>query len=227
MKGNIKTRIGRARIHKSGVLAGFLMSFALVFAAAPATLYAAPAGGALSSHIMMRVANDNQNYVSRGRLAQQVANAAGFHEDPGGQVFEDVPPSNHYFQWVNRLANRGVISGFSCGTTPDEPCVAPLNRLYFRPDADALRGQIAKVIANSAGFSDTPTGQSFQDVSPGSTYYLYAERLASRGLIDGYACGTAPAGNCFPPNDLPYFRAFNEMAMSDLVKVVNSTFHGH
>ena len=34
-------------------------------------------------------------------------------------------------------------------------------------NANATRGQIAKIDANAAGFSNTPSGQQFEDVGPG------------------------------------------------------------
>jgi len=222
-----KTHISGTRTYTAPLLVVVLVSFAMVATASPTLLYAAPSMGAGPGVSQSRIVTDDgpTNFVSRGRLAQQVANAAGFDEDPGEQIFEDVPPDSHYYQWVNRLANRGVIGGFLCGTRDDEPCVSPLDRPYFRPDADATRGQIAKVISVSAGFDDAPVGETFEDVPPGSTFYDFVERLASRGLISGYECGVSPAGPCVEPDNRPYFRPFDRMAMSDLVKVVNDTFH--
>src|SRR5215213_4674904 len=94
---------GRTRAYLSAALAVLLVSFALAFAA--------PSRGASLSQVSDDTKQDEPNLVTRGRLAQQVANAAGFDEDPGGQIFEDVPPGSHYYDWVNRLAKRQVIGG--------------------------------------------------------------------------------------------------------------------
>ena len=51
------------------------------------------------------------------------------------------------------------------------------------------RGQLSKIVAGAAGWTETPTGQTFEDVAPGSTFYLYIERVASRGIVNGYPCG--------------------------------------
>ena len=51
------------------------------------------------------------------------------------------------------------------------------------------RGQLSKIVANAAGFEEPHTNQTFQDVPTGSTFYLYVERMASRGIIGGYPCG--------------------------------------
>ncbi len=43
------------------------------------------------------------------------------------------PPGDPYYSYVNRLANRSILSGYPCGGA-GEPCVAPNNRPYFRPN---------------------------------------------------------------------------------------------
>ena len=75
---------------------------------------------------------------------------------------------------------RGIIGGYPCGG-PGEPCVAPGNRPYFRPNSNVTRGQLAKIVSGTAGWTETPTGQTFEDVAPGSPFYLWIERMASRG----------------------------------------------
>ena len=73
------------------------------------------------------------------------------------QTFEDVPPASTFWLWIERLAGRGIIGGYPCGG-PGEPCVAPANRPYFRPNNDVTRGQLAKIVAGAAGYTETPTG---------------------------------------------------------------------
>jgi hypothetical protein len=46
------------------------------------------------------------------------------------------------------MAGRGIIQGYPCGG-PFEPCVAPANRPYFRPQNPATRGQMAKIAAGA------------------------------------------------------------------------------
>src|SRR5205814_7555867 len=127
------------------------------------------------------------NNVTRGQLAKIIANAAGFHEPADLEQFADVWPNTPFFLYVNRLALRGLISGYPCGG-PGEPC-EPNNLPYFRPNNNATRGQISKVASNAAGFSDPPGAQMFEDVPPGSTFYDFIQRLASRSIVQGYACG--------------------------------------
>jgi hypothetical protein len=119
--------------------------------------------------------------ITRGQLSKIVSNSAGYSETPTGQRFTDVPPSNTFYLFIERMASRGIIGGYTDGT--------------FRPNANSTRGQIAKVVSNAKGYAETPTGQRFTDVPPGSTFYLFIERIASRGIIGGYTDGT------FRPNN--------------------------
>jgi hypothetical protein len=119
--------------------------------------------------------------ITRGQLAKLVSNAAGYDEDVSGQTFSDVPPGSTFYLYVERIARRGVVGGYGDGT--------------FRPGGPATRGQIAKVLSNAAGFADSPVRQSFPDVGTGDPFYLYIERLSSRGIIGGYADGTFGPGN--------------------------------
>ncbi len=81
-------------------------------------------------------------------IAKIDANAAGWAETIGQvQTFEDVPPSNPFWLFVERINIHGVISGYGCGSV-GEPC-QPGNRPYFRPYASATRGQAAKIVANT------------------------------------------------------------------------------
>jgi hypothetical protein len=160
------------------------------------------------------------NNVTRGQLSKIVSNAAGFSDEPGAQMFEDVPPANGFFLWVQRLASRGFISGYPCGGA-NEPCGAD-GKPYFRPNNNATRGQISKIVSNAAGFNDDPPGQLFEDIPPTNGFFLWVQRLASRGYIGGYPCGGAnePCG----ASNLPYFRPNNNATRGQVSKIVSNTF---
>jgi hypothetical protein len=64
---------------------------------------------------------------------------------PAGATFEDVPPDSPFFGFVEAASCRGIISGYTCGTAPGEPCDTG-QRAYFRPGNSATRGQIAKIV---------------------------------------------------------------------------------
>jgi hypothetical protein len=163
------------------------------------------------------------NQVTRGQLAKMVSNAVGLNDDPGGdQLFLDVPPGSTFYDFVQRLGARGYMSGYACGGQ-GEPC-GPGNLPYFRPGGTATRGQIAKIVSNAASFSDGPSGQSFQDVPPDSTFFDFIQRLSMRNIINGYACG-GPGEPCVPPGNLPYFRPNGNVTRGQTSKIVSNTFY--
>ncbi|HEX8599098.1 MAG TPA: S-layer homology domain-containing protein [Chloroflexia bacterium] len=159
--------------------------------------------------------------VTRGQLAKIIANAASFEDAPGGQMFEDVYPGSTFYYWVNQLARKGIIAGYPCGTVPSEPC-GYYNFPYFRPSANATRGQIAKIVSEAGEYSDeVPANQqSFVDVPPGSPFWLYVERLKMNGsVISGYACG-GPGEPC--PG--AYFRPQANASRGQVAKIVSKAF---
>ncbi|HEX9988286.1 MAG TPA: S-layer homology domain-containing protein, partial [Chloroflexia bacterium] len=99
------------------------------------------------------------NDITRGQLSKIVANSAGFNEPVTAQTFEDVEPDNTFYAYIGRMASRGIIGGYPCGGT-GEPC-GTTNRPYFRPNANATRGQISKIVSEAAGYNDVPEGQTY------------------------------------------------------------------
>jgi hypothetical protein len=160
--------------------------------------------------------------VTRGQLSKIVANAAGFSDPQSTQQFQDVPVGSTFHVYIGQLYSRGVIGGYPCGA-PFEPCVPPGDLPYFRPGANATRGQITKIVANAAGFNHPPIGQQFQDVPPGSTYYTYTYQLVTRSIMSGYPCA-GPGEPCVPPANLPYFRGNNNATRGQVSKIVANTF---
>jgi hypothetical protein len=87
--------------------------------------------------------------ATRGQISKIVSEAKGFDDEvpPTQQTFTDVPHSNTFWVWIERLGERGIMSGYLCGG-PNEPC-DPQNRAYFRWYNNATRGQTAKIVANT------------------------------------------------------------------------------
>jgi hypothetical protein len=140
----------------------------------------------------------------------------------GGQRFQDVPTTHPHFEWIQRMANRGLIGGYPCGTQANEPCVAPYNLAYFRPSANATRGQIAKIVSNGAGFSEPHTNQTYEDVPTTQTFYIWIERLTSRYVMGGYPCG-GPYEPC-GAQKRPYFRWGANATRGQTAKITANTF---
>ncbi|MEO5952110.1 MAG: S-layer homology domain-containing protein, partial [Chloroflexia bacterium] len=133
----------------------------------------------------------------------------------------DVPPGSTFYLFVERVASIGIINGYPCGG-PGEPC-EPDNLPYFRPGANATRGQIAKIVSDAAGFSDVPPTQIFEDVNATHTFYLWVQRLASRSIISGYPCGS-PGEPCITPGNRPYFRTASTTTRGQTAKITSSAF---
>ena len=163
------------------------------------------------------------NSVTRGQLAKIVSNSAGYDDDPGPQIFQDVDPYYYYnpfYVWINRLAKRGIMTGYPCGGE-GEPC-GYNNMPYFRTNTETTRGQIAKVVSIAAGYAETQTEQVFTDVPVSHQFYQWIARLYSRGLIGGYPCG-GPGEPCDAENR-PYFRPNTNATRGQVTKIVAKAF---
>jgi N-acetylneuraminic acid mutarotase len=134
--------------------------------------------------------------ATRGQLSKMVALAYGWDlTDPGPQRFEDVPPANTFFAYVNTAASRGLIQGYPCGG-PFEPCLPPANRPYFRPNNNITRGQLTKIIVGAAEWPLlVPPTATFSDVPVGSTFFEYIETAVRHRILGGYPDAT------FRPNN--------------------------
>ncbi len=162
------------------------------------------------------------NEITRSQIAKMVSNAAGLDNDPGGQIFEDVDPTHTFYAWINRLSQLGYMGGYPCGTIPEEPCNPPDNRPYFRPFANATRGQLAKIVSNTAGIGGTPTGLYFTDVPEDHPFYTWIMRLTQLGVMGGYPCGGE--GEPCDDQNRPYFRPFSNVTRGQASKIVANTF---
>ncbi len=161
------------------------------------------------------------NNVTRGQLAKIVANAAHFTETTGEQQYQDVAPGSTFYDYIWRLSDRDYVSGYTCGGV-GEPC-GPASLPYFRPNGNASRGQISKIVSNAAGLSDPPGDRLFEDVEPASPFYDFIQRLGSRGVMSGYLCGGV--GEPCGPDSLPYFRPGNNATRGQTSKIVANTFY--
>jgi hypothetical protein len=161
-----------------------------------------------------------QNEVTRGQLSKIVALSAGFSTVTGVQSFEDVPEGSTFHPYIEALYAHGAIDGYPCGGA-GEPC-GPGSLPYFRPGSAVTRGQTAKIVAIAGGYTGDPTGQTFEDVQPGSTFYVYVENLGALGVMQGYPCGGT--GEPCGPGNLPYFRPGANITRAQSSKIVANTF---
>ncbi|HEX9991192.1 MAG TPA: S-layer homology domain-containing protein [Chloroflexia bacterium] len=163
------------------------------------------------------------NDITRGQIAKVVANAAGYNDDvTGRQTYTDVPATETFWLWIERLSLHGAMGGYPCGGV-GEPCDGQ-NRPYFRPSNNATRGQLSKIVSNAAGYNDPPMEQQFEDAPSNSTFYTEIQRLASRGIMGGYPCGGV-GEPCIAPDNRPYFRPTANVTRGQASKIVANTFH--
>lgn len=117
--------------------------------------------------------------VPREQMAAFIVRARGEFNPPtpASQRFNDVPPENVFYNFIDRLAELGITVG--CQVSP------PL----FCPSDAVRRDQMAAFIIRGLGeFSPpTPASQRFADVPPSNPFYNFIERMGALGITQG--CG--------------------------------------
>lgn len=130
--------------------------------------------------------------VPREQMAAFIMRAKGEFTPPTpmSQRFNDVPPENLFYDFIDRLAELGITGG--CQASPPLYC----------PSDPVKRDQMAAFIIRGIGeFSPpTPATQRFNDVPPSNLFYNFIDRMAVLGITQG--CGS---GNYCP--SLPTTRA--------------------
>src|SRR5207248_89862 len=128
--------------------------------------------------------------------------------------FTDVLPGSPFYVYIRCLACRQIVAGYT--TAP--PCVT--GTPCFLPGNNVTRGQMAKFVANAANYQDPiPTNQqTFTDVAPGTSFWLYIERAYLHGVISGY--------NTSPPctTGVPCFLPGNAVTRGQTSKFIANAF---
>jgi hypothetical protein len=127
--------------------------------------------------------------VTRDQMAKFLCKAAGkTWLDATTPSFTDVPESNPFYGWIERMADAGSWGG----NPPTSGCQTGPPRLYC-PGDGVTRDQMAKFLCKARGKTwfakGTPT---FSDVPTGNLFYGWIERLADAGSWGG----TAPTSGC-------------------------------
>jgi hypothetical protein len=153
------------------------------------------------------------NTATRGQVSKIITLGANLPINiNGGPHFTDVPTNSTFYQYIETMYNAGIIAGYTSGCPSGNPC--------FKPNNNVTRGQLSKMASLAFNFNEAVSGQTFQDVPPGSTFYTYIQRLNGRGIINGYSCGGA-GEPCVPPGNLPYFRPNNNVTRGQIAKIVD------
>ncbi len=116
--------------------------------------------------------------ITRGGLAKLSVVALGW-----GQQFPDVPYTHPFFKYIQSLAYRGIVSGYSDGS--------------YYPDEPLTRGATTKMVVRGLGQNPTDyTTSSFNDVDADNVFFQYIEYLADHEIVSG------SNGNFYPDNNI-------------------------
>jgi all-beta uncharacterized protein/S-layer family protein len=123
--------------------------------------------------------------VTREQMAAFIIRAVGMPSPPQplAQRFNDVPPSNAFYAFIEQMGVRQITVG--CVTSPPQYC----------PAASVAHDQMSAFILRGRGEYSPPTPPipQFQDVQPGHPFYAFIHRMAALGIWPG--CG---GGNYCP-----------------------------
>jgi subtilisin len=126
--------------------------------------------------------------VSRAEMAVfllRSIHGAGYAPPTATSVFADVPVSDPFAAWIDRLFDEGIVSG--CGTNP----------LRYCPSDDVTRGQMALLLLRAkhgAGYQPPAASGLFADVASNDPFAPWIEQLFAEGVTTG--CGTNPLRYC-------------------------------
>jgi hypothetical protein len=127
--------------------------------------------------------------VTREQMAAFILRAKGEFgpPTPPSQRFNDVPPQNIFYNFIDRLA----VLQITLGCTPDH--------LLYCPTDPVKRDQMSAFILRGLGeFSPpTPPSQRFGDVPPSNVFYNFIDRLAVLNIT----LGCTPDHLMYCPND--------------------------
>ena len=124
--------------------------------------------------------------VTREQMAAFIIRALGEFNPPPPQQprFLDVPPTNQFYNFIDRLAALGITSGCGGGN--------------YCPGSAVTREQMAAFLLRALGEFNPPPPQQprFLDVPPSNQFYNFIDRLAALGITSGCGggnyCPTAP-----------------------------------
>jgi beta propeller repeat protein len=162
------------------------------------------------------------NNTTRGQITKMVVIGSAWPiQTPAVPTFEDVPTTGTFYPYIETAFAHAILSGYPCGTDPNEPCVAPANRPYFRPNNNTTRSQLTKIIVGAKGWGEvTPLTPTFEDVPATNTFYGFVERAVQKAILSGYPCGLDPSEPCVSPGNRPYFRPYNNATRGQLAKIL-------
>jgi hypothetical protein len=96
------------------------------------------------------------NNITRGQISKMITLGEGWTlVAPPQPTFSDVPPAHPFYQYIETVAAHGVVSGYADGT--------------FRPNANATRAQLSKMLYIAISLRPTPTATATSTPPPSAT----------------------------------------------------------
>jgi hypothetical protein len=124
--------------------------------------------------------------VTREQMAAFIIRAVGELNPPipPTQRFNDVPDTNPFYKFIDRMAVLQITVG--CQTSP--PLYCPSNTVTHQ--------EMAAFIIRALGMSipPTPATQQFSDVPPSNPFYAFIDQMYERGIWTG-----CPGSNTYCP----------------------------
>lgn len=136
----------------------------------------------------------------------------------GGPHFTDVPPSYYAYIYIETAYINGIVSGYDIGTCSVNHATYPC----FLPERNILRGEMAKLLSQSASYYDSDVSgmHDFTDVPIGGVFHDVIERIFVHHVTTGATnCSPTP---CYNINGLT---KRSEMALF-IYRAVHQPFDG-
>jgi hypothetical protein len=124
-----------------------------------------------------------RNTVTRGQMAKFIANSVEFFGeelDSSDAGLEDVDDDDVFSEWINKVVNAEIASGFEDGT--------------YRSTDTVRRDQMARFVANAVEYVTEEeleiSGETFPDVPDNSVFITEIDKVATADIVDGRTDGT-------------------------------------
>jgi len=142
---------------------------------------------------------DNMNRAEFAKVLCSVSDCLAGYQAPATPTFNDVAKDAWYFDYVESMAQIGVITGDTDGQGNPTG--------MYRPSDQVLRAEAVKVINLALGVPTTlePANQ-FSDVVAGSWYEPHVVSAYNQSVIDGYKDANDNLTGLFGPGN-PVTRA--------------------
>jgi putative Ig domain-containing protein/BACON domain-containing protein/matrixin/Ig-like domain-containing protein/S-layer family protein len=122
--------------------------------------------------------------VTREQMAAFIVRSLGEFNPPlpATQRFTDVPPTNPFYNFIDRMAALNITLGCGGGN--------------YCPTSPVLREQMAAFIVRALGEPDPPNppSQRFNDVPSSNQFYNFIDRMAVLNITQG--CSVSPPMYC-------------------------------